>query len=148
MKKYLLLIIVVAFALQSCRSTYEVSIQPELEQVFIGKSYGEIIESMGAPERTTPDGKDGQILVYEERAFVTESSVNFWTKNVESITQSNKGFIHLYINPSDICYNVKTNRTREESGFSKGKTIGLVAGLGGGLTALGLILYGVKKGWY
>ena len=95
---------------------------------------------MGAPERVTPDGRDGQILVYEEMAFVTESSMNFWSKNVKSITQSSKGFIQLYMNPSNICYNVKTNRTKEESGFSKGKTIGLIAGLGGGLATLGLIL--------
>ena len=140
MKKYFLLFVFAVFALQSCRTTYDVSIQPELEQVFIGKSYADIIEAMGAPERVTPDGRDGQILVYEEMAFVTESSMNFWSKNVKSITQSSKGFIQLYMNPSNICYNVKTNRTKEEIGFSKGKTIGLIAGLGGGLATLGLIL--------
>lgn len=110
-----------------------VSLQPELEQVFVGKTYADIIESMGPPERTTPDGKDGNILIYEQTILVTESNVNFWGTHVDSVTQSEKGgYIHLYINPSNRCYMVKTNREREESEYSKGKTITLLAGIGTG----------------
>ena len=110
----------------------------------MGKTYAEIIDALGAPERTTPDGRGGQILIYEEVTFHTEGSMNFWTRNYESITESSKGYVHLYITNEDICYAVKSNKTREESRYSKGKTIGLAAGLGGGLAYFTLLYYLLK----
>lgn len=130
MKKYFLLIALALMALQSCRSTYNVPIQPELEQAFIGKSYADVVAVLGAPDRSAPDGKDGQILVYESISPETVVSGN---------GPNSGGTVQIYINPADICYNVKTNKTRRESRFSRGKTIGLTAGLGGGLTFVGLV---------
>lgn len=132
--------IIIFSCFQSCRTSYGVSIRPELEQAFVGRNYAEIIEAMGAPERITPDGKDGQILVYEDLTFSTDGHVNMWTNTYEAITTASKGYIHLYMNPSNECYLVKTNKEREESAFSKGKTIGLIAGIGGGLVMLLTIL--------
>lgn len=140
----LFIILATAAFLTSCRSSYDVPIQPELEELFKGKTYAEIVDALGAPERTTPDGRGGQILVFEEMTFRTEGSMNMWTRNYESITESSKGYVQLYMNADDICYAVKSNKTREESEFSKGKTIGLVAGIGGGLAMLAAIIFGSR----
>lgn len=139
-----ILLTLVAFV-SSCRSSYIVSIQPELEQVFIGKTYADIVDVIGVPDRIMPDGKDGQVLVYEEMSFFTDGHYNRWSNNYESITQASKGFIHLYMNPSDVCYNVRTNREREESKFSLGKTIGLVGGIGGGILMLSLFTSSMRR---
>lgn len=144
MKKTLLLIGIVLTALfsTSCRTTYNVSLQPELENLLIGRTYAEIIDAFGAPDRTTPDGRGGQIIVYEDIQLQTNGTINPWTKSVSLATESSKGFIHIYITDMDVCYQVKTNREKEVSEFSKGKTIGLVAGVGGGtlLTLLSILL--------
>lgn len=144
MKKTLLLVGIVLTALfsTSCRTTYNVSLQPELENLLIGRTYAEIVDAFGAPDRTTPDGRGGQIIVYEDIRLQTNGTINPWTKSVSLATESSKGFIHIYITDMDVCYQVKTNREKEVSEFSKGKTIGLVAGVGGGtlLTLLSILL--------
>lgn len=144
MKKTLLLVGIVLTALfsTSCRTTYNVSLQPELENLLIGRTYAEIVDAFGAPDRTTPDGRGGQIIVYEDIQLQTNGTINPWTKSVSLATESSKGFIHIYITDMDVCYQVKTNREKEVSEFSKGKTIGLVAGVGGGtlLTLLSILL--------
>ena len=144
MKKTLLLVGIVLTALfsTSCRTTYNVSLQPDLENLLIGRTYAEIVDAFGAPDRMTPDGRGGQIIVYEDIQLQTNGTINPWTKSVSLATESSKGFIHMYITDMDVCYQVKTNREKKVSEFSKGKTIGLVAGVGGGtlLTLLSILL--------
>lgn len=134
MKKILILfgILMAAILATSCRTTYNVSLQPDLEGLFIGRTYAEIIDVLGAPERTTADGRDGEIIIYEDVKLHSEGFVNPWTRNISLVTESSKGYIHMYINPDNVCYQVRTNREKQVSEFSKGKTIGLAAGLGGG----------------
>ena len=139
MKKALLLLVFALAALftTSCRTTYNVSLQPELENLLVGRTYAEIVDAFGAPDRTTPDGRGGQIIVYEDVRLRTDGSVNPWTRSISLATESSKGFMHMYLTDSDVCYQVRTNREKEVSEFSKGKTIGLIAGVGGGsLTVL------------
>ena len=127
-------------AVCSCRSTSLISIQPELERELIGKQYAEIIETMGAPERTTPDGKNGQILIYEEMKFLTDGHFNHWTRDISAKTITEKGYIHLYLDPTNACYAVKTNMEKEESEFSVGKTVGLIAGVTGGVAIMATVI--------
>ena len=138
MKKALLLFVIALAALftTSCRTTYNVSLQPELEDLLVGRTYAEIIDAFGAPDRTTPDGRGGQIIVYEDVCLHTNGTVNSWTRSISLATESSKGFTHMYMTDSDVCYQVRTNREKEVSKFSLGKTIGLVAGLGGGYIAV------------
>ena len=134
MKKALLLICIVltVLSVMSCRTTYNVSLQPDLEDVFVGRTYAEIIDVLGAPDRVTPDGRGGEIIIYEDIHLITDGTMNPWTRNISLVTDSSKGYTHLYINSGNVCYQVRTNREKEVSEFSLGKTIGLVAGLGTG----------------
>ena len=118
-----ILLTLVAFV-SSCRSSYNVSIQPELEQVFIGKTYADIVDVIGVPDRIMPDGKDGQVLVYEEMSFFTDGHYNRWSNNYESITQASKGFIHLYIMSGPIGSEKKVNLVLVKQ---SGSLVGLVA---------------------
>lgn len=138
MKKALFLIGIALMMLfiSSCRTTYNVSLQPDLENLFIGRTYAEIIDVLGAPERVTPDGRGGQIIIYEELHLRTDGSMNPWTRSIALATESSKGFMHMYMTDSNVCYQVKTNHEKEVSEFSKGKTIGLIAGVGGGSLTL------------
>ncbi len=135
MKNTLLLIDIIFTMLfvTACHTTYNVSLQPDMENLLIGKTYVEIVDAFGAPDRTMPDGRGGQIIVYEDIQLQTSGTMNPWTKHVSLATESSKGYTHMYMTEADVCYQVKTNREKEVSEFSKGKTIGLIAGLGGGV---------------
>ena len=135
MKRIFILLVGILLA-TSCRSTYEVSILPDLEDAFIGRSYAEIIDALGAPDRLTPDGRGGQIMVFEELHLNTDGTMNPWTKKLSLVTESSRGYTHMYVNEDNLCYQVRTNREKEVSEFSLGKTIGLVGGIAAGITLI------------
>jgi len=141
MKKELLLIgiIITTVFASSCSSTYYVSIQPELENLFVGKTYAEIIDVLGAPDRLTPDGRGGQIMVFENIETSTNGYVNSRTNYISLFSSSSKGYTHMYVNSENVCYQVRTNREKEKSKFSPGKTISLIAAIAMG-TATAIIM--------
>ena len=95
----------------SCRTTSLVSIQPELEQQWIGHSYAEVVDTLGTPEREVADVRGGRILVYES------------------------GAVRLYMNDDSLCYAVQTSKQREETRFSMSRSFALGGAIGGGILA-------------
>ena len=93
----------------SCRTTSLVSVQPELEQQWIGRSYADVVDSLGKPEREVADVQDGKILVYES------------------------GAVRFYMNSDSFCYAVRSNKQRTETKFSMSRSLGLGAAIAGGL---------------
>ena len=63
MKKYLLQIPVL-FLLAGCWGNRFVSADTELESIYMGKSYYEIVEQFGRPDISTQDEEGGSRIVY------------------------------------------------------------------------------------
>ena len=86
-----------------------VSMQPEMEQQWIGRSYADVVDSLGPPEREVSDLQDGKILVYEA------------------------GSIRLYMNSDSFCYAVRTNKQRKETKLDMPKSCALGGAIIGGI---------------
>lgn len=119
--------------LTSCTTTYFVSMQPEISKSVVGCSHQTIVSRMGAPNRQTPDGAGGTILIYEDttiQSIATAHNVNYYTGTYTPgvKTTSHTDYIHIYINSQGKCYNVKTNLTRLESEPAPGKTVFAILG--------------------
>lgn len=93
----------------SCRETSFVSVQPELEQQWIGRSYADLVDVYGAPEREVSDLMDGKILVYES------------------------GATRFYMNSYSFCYAVRSTKQREETKFSMSRSFALGGAIAGGI---------------
>lgn len=105
--------------------TSQVSMLSEYTNMFVGKSHKEIVSALGAPDRQTTDGGGGTILIYEQTTTTSTSNsvaaaydVNYVTKtytpgvNTSTSISTNTSFVHIYIDDSGTCYNVKTNHTK------------------------------------
>ena len=123
------LMLICSVIIVSCKSTKEVSLQDDYNKKLKGKSYTEIIEMLGAPDKTVSDGNGGEILIYEaeSKKNTTPTSLNI----SEHIKQT-----CIYIGENKTCYKVKTDDTKKEKTYSPGKTAGLVLPL----IALGVVL--------
>lgn len=123
---YLVITGVICLMAVSCRTTAMVSIQPELEQQWIGRSYSDVVDSLGTPEREVADVQGGKILVYEA------------------------GATHLYMNSESFCYAVRTNKQRQETKLDMPKSWALGGAIAGGVLATSslvqLILMIVQSG--
>lgn len=86
-------------------------------------TYANIIDQLGAPTRTTPDGQGGTILIYED---VSTSSNGYVTRFGNAYLQSNNDvqYLHLYINKDNYCY--KTKSRIKNSELSVGSTVAAV----------------------
>lgn len=146
MKRIVLLlsVIVAAFMLSSCSTTRFVSAQDDYNSYWTGHSYAEIINAYGAPDRETSDGQDGVILIYEKEitTTVTRSDMFYhyypFGPSFTTTTSNAKEYVHFYVNPSKVCYQVKTNSVK-----AAGKEVDTVrtvfAAVGGTLLAVGLL---------
>ena len=111
MKKVILLSMAVLMMLSivSCRTTSSVSVQPELEQQWIGRSYADVVDALGKPEREVSDLQDGTILVYES------------------------GLVRFYMNNDSFCYAVRTSKQREETKLDLPRSCALGGAILGGV---------------
>ena len=123
------LMLICSVIIVSCNTTKNVSLQSEYNKKLNGRTYTEIIEMLGAPDRTVPDGEGGEILIYEAepKKNATSNSLNL----SEPIKQT-----CIYIGENKTCYKVKTDDTRTEKTYSPTKTAILVLPL----IALGVML--------
>lgn len=136
-------ILISTTCLTSCHTYYRVSAADTYNKLYVGKSYNEIVTKLGAPDRTSPDGNNGTILIYEEfthKTIATASNINYYNKTYtpSSHTTTSTTYVHVYVDKNNVCYGVKTNRTEGRSKFSIGKTIGLIIGLVAPAIAIGV----------
>ena len=117
----------------SCNTIQYVSLQDDYNAQYNGKTHSEIIELLGPPDRTTSDGKGGEILIYEVRSqqgdYSDSGSVN--------LTESKKQTCY-FVDENKVCYNVTTDDVKEEVVYSKSLTIGGL--LFGGFLALFILV--------
>ena len=117
--------------LASCYSTKYVSLQDDYNAKYNGKSHAEIIELLGPPDRTTSDGKGGEILIYE----VKKQKGGYSDNGSVNLTESKKQTC-IFIDENKICYNVTTDDKKEERYYDKPKTISSLVFFG----VLGLVI--------
>lgn len=113
-------------AFSSCKSTYvekfTVNDFPAFRNQCIGQTYNQIVTNLGAPQRQTPDGNGGTILIYENTTTTSISNslakaynVNYFSKTytpgVETTTQviNKTDYVQYFVNSNNVCYDVKTN---------------------------------------
>ena len=106
---YLVITGVICLMTVSCRTTSMVSMQPEMEQQWIGRSYSDVVDSLGTPEREVSDVQGGKILVYEA------------------------GATRFYMNGESFCYAVRTNKQRKETKLDMPKSWALGGAIAGGI---------------
>ena len=86
------------------------TVEEELTQRWAGKEYSDIVQAYGAPDRITPDGKDGSILVYETVSTSMSTSKSLMFDNYSTTVTEDKEYMHFFLNPEGYCYLVKTNQ--------------------------------------
>ena len=137
--------------LTSCYTTYTVSQQPELSKLYVGSTHQSIVSRLGAPDRQTPDGAGGTILIYENitsQSIATAHNVNYYTGTYTPgvRTTSHTDYIHIYINSQGKCYNVKTNKTKIVSEYDRKATLWTVFGTIGAFVLATVILIAAGSG--
>ena len=118
------LILACSILFMSCHTIKYVPLQDEYNAQLKGKSYAEIVEMLGPPDRISPDGKGGEILIYEIKSQQGYSAKGKYTNTI-NLTEVKKQ-TNIFLNERKICYNVKSDDVRPEKVFSVGRTIGLV----------------------
>lgn len=118
MKKMLLaclMMLVASMSLVSCY-TYQVtkyryeSAQEDLNQAYRGASKTQIINNLGAPDRTVPIDGYSVILIYETYTTNIKQPFDPWGLGIGSYTATtDRTFVEFYLDGNAKCYNVKTN---------------------------------------
>lgn len=142
---HLLLALLFTVVLSSCHTWVYSSLQPDYQRMYVGASYNSIVNSLGMPTRTAPDGAGGSILAYEKSTYDSvQMAYNYnsftGTYTPESRTTENTSYVYFYMNAQNKCYNVQTNHPKRESKYSKGKTAGLVCAIVGPIALLATLV--------
>ncbi|MBR3567627.1 MAG: hypothetical protein IKN94_05080 [Salinivirgaceae bacterium] len=119
--KSICLILASSILCMSCHTTHYVSLQDDYNAKLNGKSHAEIIELLGPPDRTTSDGKGGEILIYEVKSQIGASAKTKYTNSI-NLTETKKQ-TNVFVDENKICYNVTTDDVKAERVFDKKKTI-------------------------
>lgn len=102
MKARIISILIISFLASSCSLLRYRSLEEEYNKVWTGRSYAEIVEEFGAPDRIVPDGKDGNIAV-------VDTHFGYFDPDYTTTVSSDKIYKQFFIGSDDICYRVKSN---------------------------------------
>lgn len=119
--KSICLILAGSVLFASCHTTQYVSLQDDYNAQLKGKNHAEIIELLGPPDRTTSDGKDGEILIYEVKSQQGYSAKGKYSNSL-NLTESKKQ-TSVFVDGNKMCYSVKTDDIKEVKVFDVKKTI-------------------------
>lgn len=111
-----------------------ISLEPEANRMWLGKTHAAIIQEYGAPNREMSDGMNGKILVYEHtETTVTTTADNNYTGGIYEFyygfspvrttyhteSETKTEFANFYVDGKGICYKVSTNLQRPETESEK-----------------------------
>ncbi len=101
----------------SCYTYTYTTVDPtlELQEAWVGKTYNEIVRTYGAPNRTTPDGTGGSILIYEKTTALTEAgytNVNVLSGKGTPATRTttSTSSIQFFVDANNSCYDARTTQ--------------------------------------
>ena len=129
--------------LTSCftTETFTIPLEKEYKNMYRNWTKKQLLSRFGAPDRTVPIKGSAEILVYERF-----NTVGLAVEGL-AVSRQHRMYKEFYCDENDRCYDVKTNeyRTEETREFSKGKTIGLICGLTGGIAGFIAIITQIAK---
>lgn len=126
--------------LSSCSLVRFQPLEQEYNNTWTGRSYAEIVREFGAPDRVEYDGKDGNILVYEEFSTVSSTDVDThfgrFDPDYTTTVRTDKEYVQFFLDSDNTCYLVKSNKSRADQKSLRNARISL--GVTGGV--LGFLL--------
>jgi hypothetical protein len=114
--------IVAALTLAGCWGSRYVSADSDLESVYKGRSYYEVVGEFGRPDVTTEDDRGGTMIGYASVSLSGTSAASLYRQyNMRnSLTEEGGGYpraaIAFFFNPSMRCYSVESDFERERVG--------------------------------
>lgn len=137
----------------ACSTTRYVSAQEDIESVWKGKTYAEIVQVNGAPDREMSDGADGVILVYENVKTFSDTygytPGYYWygpwshTNTYSTEIRNEIDYIHFFVGTDKICYMVKSNLKKADG--TEPNPGGTVAAVLGGAVAAALVTWAIVR---
>lgn len=120
MKKTNLLWIVAATVLAACGSSRYVSADSDLEEVYVGKSYYEIVADFGRPDATMQDGMRGSKIAYNSITLSGTKAAGLYRQynmrnRASKIEGAPRGGITFSFDESMKCYAVDSDFERERT---------------------------------
>jgi len=155
--KKAIILLCLSFLFVSCYQTkyvYEVTPIEDILKQYKGMTKNQITKEFGPPDRVTGDGARGEIYIYENNKYVTNTFVmtydNWGTGN--STTYEKTQYLQLYFNEYNKVYYYRTNYPDKVVEYSDGKefdkeTTALTIG-GIALIILVTFLQGGAYGWW
>lgn len=135
MKARIISLLIITLLASSCSLLRFQALEEEYNKTWTGRSYAEIVEEFGAPDRIVPDGKDGSIAVYEKFTTTTQTDVNthfgYFDPDYTTTVSSDKIYKQFFIGSDDICYKVKSNE--QELDPKSVRNFRLTWGISGGI---------------
>ncbi len=100
-----------------CWGSHFISADNDLEEIYVGKSYYDIVRDFGRPNATTQDGRGGTKMVYDSVNFAGTQAArlytDYWMRNRTTRQTGNpSGRITFLINPNMKCYAVDSDFQR------------------------------------
>lgn len=107
-----------ALLLSGCWLSRYVSADDDLEDIYIGKSYYEVVDDFGRPNATVDDGMHGTQAVYNAVSLNGTRAASLYNRyNMRSrtthVTGEPAGNVVFSFNPKMICYAVKSDLQHE-----------------------------------
>ena len=123
----ILIAIFTLLILDSCSLIKTVPLEEEYNRVWIGKTYSDIVTAFGAPDRVEYDGRDGDILIYEDFTTTKYTDVDTHFGNFDpdytTKVRTEKKYIHFFVNSNDECYLVRSNKSElDKKSYRRWKT--------------------------
>ena len=104
----------------SCSSTERVSYSQSTLDSFVGQTHEELVQRLGAPTESVPDGGEGYILVYEGNKDIFRYSSKYASKS-GTLPKA-----QLYMSKDGVCQRVRVDNTDSVKVTRVGGTIVLV----------------------
>lgn len=114
--KHIFIPIVLFFAtlcLSSCYTTRLAIDDSQYNDQYIGCTYASIIDEFGPPSRTTPDGKNGTILIYEDIAINSDGYLSA-SGNAHMTSSKDVQYLHFYVDSNNYCYKTRSRFKKTE----------------------------------
>ncbi|MGM9790783.1 MAG: hypothetical protein ACI3Y4_00085 [Candidatus Cryptobacteroides sp.] len=93
-------------------------VEEQLNEIWQGSTYADIVKAYGAPSRSVNDGLGGTIYVYEDiqTEYTTVSNSGVVNGRIDSETKmvTIRNFTEFYVDGNDCCYSVRSNRLEED----------------------------------
>ena len=118
--KRLFFLSVILVLLASCSSTERVSYSQSTLDSFVGQTHEELVQRLGAPTESVPDGGEGYILVYEGNKDIFRYSSKYASKS-GTLPKA-----QLYMSKDGVCQRVRVDNTDSVKVTKVGGTIVLV----------------------